>query len=306
MQALLRILALVLVFCFASTTDAQSKQEGDDRVLMSADGWPIHVTYFQSKNGKESPVAILAAAAEGPESSRTRKVWNGVAVALNKAGYAVVTVDLRKHGDSMPEVDEAQAARLRKVTSRDYTAMIADMETVKKFLVGEHEREKLNIRKLGIATAGSSGLVAAGFAALDWAKRPWPDNAVVALRTPKGQDVRALVLLSPKSSVKGIQAGAVLKTVADPLKGIAINVYFDPADRNDVKASETIYRYIKLRKVDDPDARKTIKSEPGQTGERILVSSKKQIIEQEILKFFNKYVDGRTEPWKSRRSPLQN
>ena len=79
----------------------------ESRTLTTADGWDIHITYYEGR-GKESPVAILIPGVEGNDKSMTRKVWDGVATTLQKDGYAVVSVDLRKHGDSVPLNEEGQ------------------------------------------------------------------------------------------------------------------------------------------------------------------------------------------------------
>ena len=304
-----RLIVFLMLASLTSCGWAQSDKKGSDRTLTTADGWPIHITYFKGQ-GKQSPVVVLVAAAEGPQNSqaRTRKVWNNAALALNRAGFAVVTVDLRKHGDSMPAVEKDQLEKLSKIQPRDYALMAGqDLETVKGFLVAEHEKEQLNIRKLGIASAGSSCIVSAAFAALDWGKAPWHDNRVMALRTPKGQDVRALLMLDPKSSVRGMRSADIFKNLADPRKGIAVNIYYNPGNSANKRSADTLFKYLKLKNADDEDARKVIKSPKGKAyeGEGLLVGKFQTTIEKEIVTFFKKYVDGREDPWKSRISPLQ-
>src|SRR5262245_21420707 len=62
------------------------------------DGTTIHFTYYKSNLGKEAPVIILLHQKDG-----NRLLWQargGFADALQKEGYAVITVDLREHGES--------------------------------------------------------------------------------------------------------------------------------------------------------------------------------------------------------------
>jgi hypothetical protein len=108
-----------------------------------------------------------------------------------------VTVDLRKHGES--KTADEQDSTLR---PNDYAAMRGDLQAVKNFLLAEHQEKKLNISKLGIIAADDMCPVAATFTQDDWLIPPYDDAPVTdpAARTPRGQDVRALVLLSPSQT----------------------------------------------------------------------------------------------------------
>ena len=315
MKSSWNIIACVMLSLTACATSVPaygqaSKANGVERTLTTGDGWQIHISYWEATGGKDSPVVILLPSAEGVEDSksRTRKVWDSMAGVLHKKGYAVVTVDLRKHGDSVP-ASEAANDRLTKLGKDDYILMAAqDMEAIKNFLVDEHQKEKLNIRKLGIAAAGSSCMVASGFALGDWMKKPWPDAPTLALRTPKGQDVRAIMMLSPNTSVPGINANGVMRALADPLKGIAINAFYNASDRAEKKNAESLYKMIKLRQTDDEDARKIIEGPSGKafSAEGFLEQSQtKSVMEKTIPEFFDKYVKQREDPWRTRTSRLE-
>ena len=312
MKTIGRLLALsgVLLGLSLSTTVAfgQSTVADGDQTLTTADGWPIHITYYESSEGKESPVVILVPSAEGIDdvASRTRKVWDSLAKALQKKGYAVVAADLRKHGDSVPPVEESERAKLTKLNQADYALMaIQDMEAIKDFLVKEHQSEKLNIRKLGIAAAGSSCMVVSAFALNDWLKKPWPDAPTLAARTPKGQDVRAIMMLSPRTPVRGINTTAISRGIADPTKGIAVNVYYNSTDRAEEKAAETVFKFLELKNSTD-DARKLF-GEAGDkkySAEGFLQDKAKIAMEKNVTDFFDMYVKQREDPWKTRTSAL--
>ncbi len=300
----------VILGLAVSATDvlAQSRDAVTDQTLTAADGWPINITYYASSGGKESPVAILIPSAEGIDesASRTRKAWDSVARVLQKKGFAVVAVDLRKHGDSVPVVDEADRAKVTRLVQNDYALMATqDLEAVKDFLLTEHQQEKLNIRKLGIAAAGSSCMVASAFALNDWLKKPWPDAPTLAARTPKGQDVRALFMLSPKSPVRGINTTSIMRGVADPLKGIAVNVYYNSTDRDETKSAEAVFKFLELKNTED-DARKIFGEEGDKkySAEGFLQDKAKTAMEGKVSEFFEKFVKQREDPWKTRTSAL--
>lgn len=293
--------------------DAQSREKpkagGEPHILAASDGWPIHVTYFPSGSGsKESPVVILVAGAEGREQSKTRKVWDPLALELQKAGYAAITVDLRKHGDSVPEANVIPESRLNRLVPDDYKAMaFLDLEAVKAFLVEQHELESLNIRKLGIISSGSSCLIGAAFAVADWNKKPWPDAATLAARTPRGQDVRAVVMFSPKSPVRGFSTPSVMKLFADPAKGIAAQVFHSTADKTEQRAAEQVFRYLKIDGEEYKDVRQIVPAAESQkvSGEEFLTGPLGDEVRKSFLRpFLQKNLEELDSPWKSRKSRL--
>ena len=301
---------LVATWAVAPAVFAQATSPGDDRTVTTADGWDIKITYFESPADEESPVVILLPGAEGLEESRTRKVWEGMARALQKQGYAVVTADLRKHGDSAPSTDGADP-RLIRLGPIDHVLMATqDLEAIKAFLVTEHQRKKLNSRKLGIVAAGSSCMVAAAFAANDWLKKPWPDAPTFSQRTPKGQDVRAIMMLSPKSPVKGLNTTATIKAIADPAKQIAVHIYYNPSDRAEKKAAEAVFRFLELKQAPDQEPRQLKEGPPEKkySAEGLLTAKDKSgvvVMEKYTADFFKAYLNMREDPWKTRTSKLQ-
>lgn len=288
---------------------SDSDEAGDARILTADDGWPIHVTYFESNAGKEAPVAILIAGAEGQSGgqSRTRRVWDPTAVMLQKSGYAVVTVDLRKHGDSVAPADAANAA-LSRVGPMDYAAMITlDLEAVKNMLLEEHKAENLNIRKTGIVTAGSSSLVAAGFAVADWAKTPFPDAPVPIagapdMRTPRGQDVRAIMMFSPPATVRGLNTNAILRSLKN--LEVAVYVFASRANRDESRAAQSLHRRLQLRGEEFEDFRKLSLANEKATGEDFLEAPYGSETNKLIREFLDTNVKQLDQPWQSRTSRL--
>lgn len=169
-----------------------------DKMLRASDGWPIAITYYESAAGQEAPVVILLHRKGG-----NRLVWKqGFAESLQKDGYAVVAVDLRKHGDSKPA--NRRGKNVGAVNARDFRSMGADLGAVKRFIFEEHQAKKLNMRRTAIVAPEHSAPIALGYTLMDWSKQPHDDAPTPAARTPRGQDIRALVLLSPVESVPGV------------------------------------------------------------------------------------------------------
>ncbi|MBM4076319.1 MAG: alpha/beta fold hydrolase, partial [Planctomycetes bacterium] len=126
----------------------------EDRTLQSRDRADIKITYFKSTEGQNASVVVMLHGQGG-----NRQVWKGFAETLQKAGYAVVTVDLRGHGESSGGSGSSTSGKKggnehSTPKGKDYEAMIAgDMEAVKKFLFDEHQKKQLNMNKLGIVAS---------------------------------------------------------------------------------------------------------------------------------------------------------
>ena len=283
---------------------APGKGEAQDEILTASDGWPIHITYYESAAGKESPVVILLPGAEGPDKKdiRNRRVWQSTALALQKSGFAVVAVDLRKHGDSLPPATGTEPPTV-KMSAMDYAVMATvDLEAVKMFVMEKHKEEKLNIRKLGIVSVGSSAMVSAAFAVADWAKPPYPDAPTLEARTPRGQDVRALIMYSPNSTVKNINANTILKTV----KGleIAVHVVASKDIPDDVRSAEKIFKAVELKGDQFKDARKITLVAGKTRAEGFIEGTFGDTTNKDIVDFLTKNVKEMDAPWSSRKSRL--
>ena len=235
MVSILRALLVVAtLLAFSSSVMAQGGTSRNE-ILQAPDGFPIHITYYPFKQTDDSagqspenaPVVILL-----PGDGESRLLWDQNSmppgnrnlrdpfpVFLQKQGYAVVTVDLRKHGDSKIPGNESS------IQAADYQAMVlGDLVAVKKFLFDEHQNRKLNMNKLGIVAVETSAPVAAAFAEYDRKQLPYDDAPVFANRTPRGQDVQALSLISPESSAGRLRGTRSLMFLRDPQFDIALQV----------------------------------------------------------------------------------
>lgn len=196
------LLALGCWLCLA-TLDvcAESVPDREELKLETRDGVTLAATYFPSTEGKDAvPIVMLH------NFKETRNVFGNMATALqdpNTGGvsHAVITIDLRGHGESTVQSDrfgrtrELEASRLRPA---DYLLMVSqDMEAVRRFLVKKNDAGDLNLNNLTVIGSGMGANVAIYWAAADW------DTPRLATRK-QGQDVKALVVSSPEWSYKGL------------------------------------------------------------------------------------------------------
>lgn len=290
--------------CAAQVPQKEFSQEV--KTLTTGDKRVIVVNYYPSVRGKESPVVVLLHMKNG-----NRNIWKGngrFAERLQqKEGYAVIAVDLRNHGDSQPADGAVNQARGGKkpaapeLKPADYRAMYEqDMEAVKQFIFDEHQAERLNMNKLGIVGPEMGATIAAFFAANDWAKPPYPDGQP-GFETPRGQDVRALALISPEAGFHGLAMPQVLKSLRDPLKGIAFLVAVSKDDPKDKGQAKRIFDQAAA----PPDSSKRMyyQEYPGKLKGTDLFYQRLRI-EDDIVTFFDEHLKKLNSPWRDRKSKL--
>jgi len=302
-------LGLFLCGMVLSTVPAASAQSTVRTEAVTAeDQQPIRFSYYPALKDKgtpqEAPVAILLHGAGG-----SRIVWDkGSAPAggkpfpevLQNEGFAVLTVDLRKHGESVT------AGRDEKIFPDDYTKMLGDLVAVKTFLKGEHQKKLLNMGKIGIVAADMSCPVATAFAEFDWKLEPYDDAPVFANRTPRGQDVRALVLLSPDSTAGRLLTTRSINYLRNPQMGIALLVVAGKKDPIDKGHTKKLYDLFKGSAKVEEGAERVYISDPDlkDRGTDLLLKAPR-LVEGPIVKFLVKHVKDVIVPWRDRRSKLE-
>lgn len=255
-----RLALLFLMSCFVaggfvsvSSAKAQGPPSGDPKQLTAKDGWPIHITYYEAVDaGKETPVVVMLHGGQ----KESRLVWKQTQLItlLVQDKFAVVTVDLRKHGESKAPETASAAARSDKVSRFDYIAMTElDLEAVKKFLYQEHKGKRLNIRQTGFVAADFSAVVAANWAAADWLKKPYDDAPTLNACTPRGQDVQAMLLYSPAENVSGLNVVKALPLLRGT--GMAAMLLYGGKNPKDKRSAVKIFNALGGKQQDDETRR---------------------------------------------------
>lgn len=218
-------------------------------IVTAKDGWPIALTYWPSKLKQDACVVVLLHGLEGNQLD-----WGTLPKQLQDKGYAVINVDLRGHGQSKkssPTVEKVETKKSKStgkgtvessnLKARDFEAMyLGDMEAVKHFILEEHQKQNLNMNKTAIVGAGMGGAVALKFAAFDWLKKPYNDGPV-GNQTPRGQDIRAVALLTVDSDIPGLTLPDAIKILRNELLGVAIMFGVGKKDKQDKGQSKKLY-----------------------------------------------------------------
>jgi pimeloyl-ACP methyl ester carboxylesterase len=193
-----RLFLATALGCFAASAQAQERKIEDLGIetvsLDTKDGVNIKCRWYPGNKGKDTVPIIMLHGYQG-----SGVVYDGLATALCLQGHAVAVPDLRGHGGSLTRLGSADPIELARMRPTDFAAMMLDVEAVKKFLMEKNNKGELNIEMLTVVGAEMGGALALRWAMQDW---KWPQ--LQALK--QGQDVKALVLLSPERSFKGINA----------------------------------------------------------------------------------------------------
>ena len=247
---LLSFVALAVFAAFLASPPASAQgskpEKPIDVTMKTKDGVELVGTYYPSSAGKDAtPVVCL------PDWKDSRAVYDQLARRMQSGGggddggvdhpsFAVLTVDLRGHGDSTTQRGPGGATRkldAAKLDRKDLHAMVEyDMGAIRSFLVDENDDGKLNINKLAIVGAGLGASVAVNWAAVDWS---YPPLAV----GKQGQDVKALVLISPEWSYKGLQLNKALRHPG-VREQIAFLIMYGGGDRSNAADAKRIEKQL--------------------------------------------------------------
>ncbi|MEN6407971.1 MAG: alpha/beta fold hydrolase [Thermoguttaceae bacterium] len=197
----------------ATRTSKPKLPKPEDVSIETDDGVELALTYYPGPNGKQSvPVVLL----HGWKQSRND--FRDMALALQAAGCAVVTPDLRGHGQSLRRkgVQRDETLNAATMSSGQFAAMADyDMMAVKKFLWKRNNAGELNLDKLCLIGAEMGASVALNFALAD--ARDQDDNPVARADYKIGRFVKALVLISPELAFRGlpVRQAAVYPPIRD-------------------------------------------------------------------------------------------
>ncbi|WP_460166270.1 alpha/beta hydrolase [Thermostilla marina] len=264
--------------------------------LLTKDGVQLTATYYPSTKGKDAVVLVLLHDYKG-----SRRDFAPFAEMLQQAGHAVFVPDLRGHGDSTRAAGPRGPITLRAedLPATAYAAMVQyDMEAIKSFLLKENNAEKLNIEKLGVLGVGMGATVACDWARLDWS---WP----IYPGLKQGQDVKALILISPQWSLGGrlnLQAALQHPAVSQKLSVFLV------VGRSDSKAAgdaKRIYNLLKRFHPDPPEGQEAMRDLvyvelPTRLQGRELFGKQGLQLERWIMTFVENRLDKQPFPWAER------
>ncbi len=219
-------LFVALPLTLASRAAGQPGGEGappEVVALATKDGVQLRATYFPGAARKDSPQAkqttpvVLLHDFKSTRASlmplAQRLQTPGDSAGADQPNFAAIVVDLRAHGESTKFLSPAGAAAdldAAKLSKEGLLAMASlDMEAVRNFLVDRNDAGELNLNKLCLVGSGMGASVAVNWALQDWTAPPLAIGK-------QGQDVKGIVLISPRWSYNGLSMQNPMKFA--PLK----------------------------------------------------------------------------------------
>ncbi|MEX0820173.1 MAG: alpha/beta fold hydrolase [Pirellulaceae bacterium] len=252
--------------CLVSICFGQRRPEDDLKIpdpeavtVQATDGMSIRCSYYPGgfvetpgdkkdkpkivkKPGKEVVPVLMLHGWDG-----RRRDFDELATTLQKQGHAVIVPDLRGHGDSSTiqlangQIEEIDRDRMRPA---DMAKMLYDVEAAKKFLLDKNNAGELNIELLCVVGADVGATVAVNWAAYDWSRRQLP-------AFKQGRDVKALVLVSPKTSHRGLSLN---KSLSHPIiqKFLSVMLIVGEGDRDASRDAKSIHSRIEKMRDEPP------------------------------------------------------
>jgi pimeloyl-ACP methyl ester carboxylesterase len=310
--------SLLLAMLVALPAAAQEPARGpapETVTLRAADGVQLTLTYYASPVRKGTPQAKqVAPVVLLHDYKDTRVKFAPLARQLQSQGdadskapsFAAVIVDLRGHGDSTKQFSAAGGQReldVAKIGKNDVADMATlDMEEVRKFIVGKNDAGELNLNKLCLIGTGMGANVAVNWAARDWATPPLAVGK-------QGQDVKAIVLISPRWSYQGLgfQAPLAFRPLNQNVAWMLIYGTQDPKVKTDAdRIYKQLERYHPAVAANDTGRQSNLVAIelPSKLQGDSLLTQAGQATEDQIVAFLTEHVAKIDMPWQARRDRL--
>ncbi len=270
--------------------------------IPTKDGMILVATYYRSTQGKDTVPVLMIHNLRG-----SRADFHPLAVYLQQQGFAVLVPDLRGHGESRQTRFSDRPVNVEDFSQRQYPAFLIDIEACKRFLIARNNQSELNIDKLCLVGAEFGALLGMLWAHQDW---QWPPLAT----GKQGQDVKALVLFSPKRRMHGMDANRVL---ARPVLRNTLAVYIlagarDTEYRKEAeKIYDMIFKYRRKRLERNPNAPlvklllvRNVRFQGTSLIHQLKPAARQQLAAR-VAEFLHTQVRQKAIPWQKRSNPLE-
>jgi hypothetical protein len=166
--------------------------------LETKDGVQLRCTYFgpATQEGSESDGTKVVPYLVLHDWGSSRKDVEVFANFLRLQGNAVLTPDLRGHGESLDAAGVDKELDHKKFRQNEIASVLLDIERCKKQLVQLNDAGKLNIDMLTVVAIGKTVPLATQWVIKDWFDYPPYNKDGIK----QAQDVKLLVMISPEKN----------------------------------------------------------------------------------------------------------
>ena len=169
---------------------AEAKEPTADKAAAASGTKPTPATEEDPTDGKRIiPYIIL----HDWESSRADT--QALATFLSAQGNAVITPDLRGHGESTRVVGVDEQIDAADFKPSEIGATMEDIEACKRFLVKRNNAGELNIDMLAVIAIGKTVPMATQWVVKDWSYAPYNKGI------KQGQDAKFLIMIAPEKKL---------------------------------------------------------------------------------------------------------
>ena len=304
----------------SASSDDKDKVTPEDVTLTTKDKVELVCTYFPpatkaepaaKKSGAKSSSKAEASAADGKRTiayivlhdwESSRADTQALATFLSKQGNAVITPDLRGHGDSTRVVGVTKAIDVDDFKSNEIGATMQDIETCKKFLVQKNNAGELNVDMLAVIAIGETVPLAADWVIKDWSFSPYSKGI------KQGQDVKFLIMIAPEKKLGPYSMTQVTNAPIFAGANAMPTIVAWGTGSSSAKESQSILNKLKKKRPDSKDEsaeNKTLYQAPVR-GSRsgVQIGSDEKLAK--LWSFFDKTVSGKINenidkmPWQDR------
>ncbi|MDB2686083.1 hypothetical protein N9Y42_02625 [Mariniblastus sp.] len=328
---------LILAFCVAfsnlfigfaigqSNSKAASDQESENApekvTLETKDKVELVCTYFPPVAPEKPDASKDAAAAPEtePESKSaagkrtityiilhdwksSRKDTKALATFLSARGNAVITPDLRGHGDSTRVIGVEKAINSEDFTGNEIGSTIEDIETCKRFLVKKNNAGELNVDMLAVIAIGETVPLATEWVVKDWSFAPYSKGI------KQGQDVKFLIMIAPEKKLGPFSMTRITNAPIFAGQTALPTIVSWGTSSKTAKDSQSILNRLKKKrpeKEDETVEEKTLFLAPLQSSRSGVQIGSDQTLTK-LWQFFDKTVSGKLNqnidkmPWQDR------
>lgn len=234
---------------------------------------------------------------------RSRADTEALAKFLSAQGNAVITPDLRGHGESTQVVGSEESVDAKDFKPNQIAATLEDIEACKRFLVKKNNAGDLNVDMLTVIAIGKTVPMATAWVVKDWSFAPYSKGI------KQGQDVKFLIMIAPEKKLGPFSMNRV--TSAPIFAGHAAlpTIVSWATASSSAKNSEAIFTRLKKKRPEPTDKSaeaKTLYQAPlkGSSRSGVQIGSDAKLTK--LWKYFDNTVSGKINqnldklPWQDR------
>lgn len=232
----------------AQTRKKQRKTSTPDpeTVLIEAkDGVEIRAEWFGGTKEKESVPIIMI----HDWDSNRKKLTSFARLLQKEKGYAIIVPDLRGHGESITAKgldDELDRKRFKK---NELASMVEDIDSCRRFLQEKNDAGELNLDMLTVIACGKMSVHAVNWCITDWSWGTLPNGV------KQGQNVKSLVLVSPRRKFKSLSMVKALKAPLFSSKtgALPVAILYGERHTESNKDGQAIFEQLKKSRKEQED-----------------------------------------------------